>query len=602
MTKRLLVRDIDGGFFFGPFRLLPARQLLLEGDTPIRLGSRALEILAALVERPGELVSKSELMARAWPNTVVEESNLKVHIATLRRALGEGRLGQRYVATVSGRGYRFVAPVECGELRRAAPASRSPGPSAHNLPAPKRTIGRAHIVDALLQQLPRSRFVTVVGSGGIGKTTVALAVAHALVADYQNGVRIVDFASLPGPQFVPGAIASALGLTMQFGDPRPALIDYLRDQHMLVVLDSCEHVIEAVASFADEIIRNAAKVAILATSREPLRVSGEHVHRLAPLESPPSVVGLTATQALAFPAVQLFVERATESFDGFDLSDANAPIVGEICHKLEGIPLAIELAATRVDAFGLRELSALLSDRFRLLSQDRRSVLPRHRSLAAALDWSYEFLPDGERAILRHLAVFVGAFTLESATALSGETSIACSTVIDGVANLVAKSLVSADINGAVVQYRLLDTTRAYALQKLDESGELKAVARRHAEHHRDLFERAATEWEARPTAEWIADYGRKIDDVRSALNWAFSEGGDVVVGRSLTVAAIPLWMHLSLLDECRECVNRALSAETAIQRQSERDEMKLYAALGAALTYARGPLPEKASGPRRCG
>jgi predicted ATPase/DNA-binding winged helix-turn-helix (wHTH) protein len=595
-AKCLLAQDIEGVFYFGPFRLLPARQLLLEGDTPVRLGSRALEILTALVARPGELVSKDELIARAWPNTVVEDSNLKVNIAALRRALGERRLGQRYIATVSGRGYRFVAPVECGELSAAAPARRSPGPHAHNLPVPKRTIGRAHIVEVLLQQLPRSRFVTVVGPGGIGKTTVALAVAHALVADYQDGVRFVDLAPLPDTHFVPGAIASALGLTMQFGDARPALIDYLRDRPVLILLDSCERVIEAAASFADDVIRNAPKVVILATSREPLRVSGEHVHRLAPLENPPSVVGLTAAQALAFPAVQLFVERATESLDGFQLSDGNAPIVADICHKLEGIALAIELAATRVDAFGLRELSALLSDRFRLLNQDRRTALPRHRSLAAALDWSYELLPDGERVILRRLAVFAGAFTLESATAVAGETGNACSAVIDGVANLVAKSLISADTSGVLVQYRLLDTTRAYALQKLDESGELEAVTRRHAEHHRDLFERAATEWEARPTVEWLADYGRKIDDVRSALNWAFSEGGDAVVGMSLTVAAIPLWMHLSLLDECRECVNRALSTETAARRPSERDQMKLYAALGAALMNGRGPLPETES------
>jgi predicted ATPase/DNA-binding winged helix-turn-helix (wHTH) protein len=584
----------ERGFSFGPFEFLPAQQLLLEGEKPVRLGSRALEILAALVERPGELVTKRELMARAWPNIVVELGNLKVHVAALRRALGEGRPGGRYIATVSGRGYRFVAPVKPSGPGAAPALHGAAAPRAHNLPTvPTRTIGRLHTIDALRRQLPQSRFVTVVGSGGIGKTTVALAVAESLVPAYEHGVGLVDLAPLQDRHFVPSAVAAALGLTISTENEVPGLIASLREKQMLIVLDSCEHVIEAAASVAEQIVRYTPRVHVLATSREPLRAAGEHVHRLSPLKSPSSSFGLTAAKALTFSAVQLFVERAAASVDGFQLTDADAPVVADICRKLEGIALAIELAATRVDAFGMRELSALLNDRFRLLQQGTRTALTRHRSLAAALDWSYEFLFEQERIILRRLSVFAGVFTLESASAVAQGTGVTVPEVIEGVANLVAKSLVSADIGGAVVRYRLLDATRAYALQKLTESGELDALARRHAEHHRDLFERAEAEWAMRPGAKWQADYGREIDDVRSALKWAFSQGGDVSIGVTLTVAAIPLWMHLSLMDECRMCVERALASDRAKLRRSDRDEMRLYTALGAALLYGRGPLPE---------
>src|SRR5215813_8719563 len=576
---------------FGPFRLFPAQQLLLEGETPVRIGTRALEILNVLVERAGELVSKKELMARVWPNIVVEESNVKVQVVSLRRVLGDGQPGRRYLASVPGQGYRFVAPVELSEPQKVPAHPSVRVAHAHNLPGSQaRTLGRADTISALLDQLPRRRFITIVGAGGIGKTTVALAVAEALVSAYEHGVRFVDLSPLSEPHFVPGALASAIGLVIHSENAVPGLVAFLRDKQMLVVLDSCEHVIEAAASLAEQVFEGAQGVHILATSREPLQAKGERVHRLSPLELPPSSSELTASEALAFPSVQLFVERAAANLDGFELDDADAPVVADICRKLEGMPLAIELAATRVDAFGVRQLSILLDDRIRILKYGMRTALPRHRTLTAALDWSYEFLPEDERALLRRLSVFSCFITLESAAAVAADASF---DVVEGVANLVAKSLVFADVGKAVAHYRLLDTTRAYAMQKLSESGEFEEYVRRHAEHHRDLFERAEAEWEARPTAEWLEDYGWRIDDVRSALRWAFSPNGDAAVGVALTVASIPLWIQLSLMDECRECVERALASHMAEPSRSERDEMKLLAALGTALPNVRGPLPE---------
>src|SRR5690349_17658950 len=346
---------------FGPFRLAAARRLLLEGDEPVRLGSRAFDLLAALVERAGEVVGKAELVARAWPGTFVDESNLKIQVSALRRALGDGQGGRRYLVTVPGRGYNFVAPVSLEEPREAPPPPTVAPARVHNLPfAVTRMVGRDETAAALVARLSRERLVTIVGPGGIGKTTVALAVAERVIADYEHGVWLVDLAPLGDPRLVPSTLATVLGLEVRSDDPLPWLVTFLADKRMLLVLDSCEHVVEAAADLVAEVLRGAPGVRALATSREPLRVGGERQHRLPPLDFPAEPAGLTAAAALAFPAVRLFVERAAASLDGFELGDADAPLVADICRRLDGIALAIELAAGRVDVFGVGGLVGLL--------------------------------------------------------------------------------------------------------------------------------------------------------------------------------------------------------------------------------------------------
>src|SRR5215471_8239339 len=372
---------------FGPFRLLPVQRLLLEGERPIRLGSRALEILVALVERSGEVVGKEELIARVWPTTVVEETALRVHVAALRKVLG-GESGARYVENVSGRGYRFVAPLTRLDddppehVRRMEAAERR-----SRLPAPlSRMVGRGDVVSALAERLLQQRLVTLIGPGGMGKTTVAIATAERLSASYEHGVCFVDLATITDRLLVPGTLASVLGLAVHSNDPMPALAAFLASRHLLIVIDNCEHLIEATAALAEKLLRAAPSVHVLATSREPLRADGEWVQRLPPLSIPPPPASLAAAEALTFSAIELFTERAMASVDNFKLDDTDVPVVADLCRRLDGIPLAIEFAAARLDLFGLRGLAVRLEDCLQLFTRGRRTALPRHKTLRAMLD------------------------------------------------------------------------------------------------------------------------------------------------------------------------------------------------------------------------
>jgi predicted ATPase/DNA-binding winged helix-turn-helix (wHTH) protein len=576
-------------FSFGPFRLIPEQQLLVEEEKPVSLGARGLELLRVLVEHSGEVVSKDELTARIWPDTCVSESNLKVQIAALRRALGEGRRGQRYIATVSGRGYRFVASVKRQDT--SLEECKTASAPEHNLVSGlTRPLGRDQIIDALLRELPVHRFITIVGPGGIGKTTVALALANALVGSYRDGVWLVELAALRDPDLVPSAIAAALGPGIAADGGSKALPSILHHKSMLIVLDCCEHLVDAVAAVAEDILSVAPQLHVIATSREPLRANGETVRRLGPLATPLEGTPLTVTEAIRFPAIQLFVERAAAVRHDFELNESNVRFVTEICRRLDGIALAIELAARRTDAFATSEILALLKDRFQLLTHGRRTDPPRHQTLAAAIDWSYELLVERERAVLRRLSVFVGAFVLESAIAVVSDGNESQALIASDIGNLVAKSLVSVETCGESVQYRLLDSMHAYARQKLEQSGELAALLRRHAELHRALFCRAEAEWKHRPPEEWLADYGRCVDDVHAALNWAFSGGGDADLGAALAAVSVPFWIRLFLVDERRRNMDRALNASWDRACDGGRTEIKLSNALAGVLLQTQGP------------
>ncbi len=580
---------------FGPFRLHPARHLLLKGARPVPIGSRALEILITLVDRAGELVTKDRLVTQAWPHSIVEESSLRAQIAALRKVLKDSPEKSRYIVAVPGRGYRFVAATS---RKEQSLSSRPVSARKNQLPVGiAYVIGRAEVIKVLSGRLKRCRFVTVVGHGGVGKTTVAVATAAEISGLYRDGVCFLD-TTLVDPGLLPSALASALRVSIISDSMLEDLAAHLQQKQVLIVLDNCERIADAAARASERILQCAPDVHILATSREPLRAEGESVYRLPPLDTPPTAAGLSAAQALNFPSVELFVERVTARIEGFTLCDADAPIVGDICRQLDGIALAIELAAGRVDAFGLRGVAERLDDRFRLLKGGRRTALPRHQTLAATLDWSYDVLPESEKLILRRLAVFAGGFTFDSAAALSPGTDTYSADIVDGMANLVSRSLVAADVNRVPPRYRLLDTTRAYARERLIESGEWSSVSLAHASHYRLVFERALDEWERRDPVEWLADYVCETDNLRAALNWAFSAAGDPSLGVALTVAAIPLWFQLSATDECRECVQRALSRLESADAYDARARqiMQLYLALGLSRAFTVGLAPQAAA------
>jgi predicted ATPase/DNA-binding winged helix-turn-helix (wHTH) protein len=574
---------------FGPFKLVASERLLTKDGVPVEVGARTLDALIALVSRPNEVVSKGDLLARVWPDVTVEESSLRFHIAALRKALGDGKDGARYITTAAGRGYCFVAPVarsnESADLNPPLTVSFSHA----NLPSRlRRMVGRDDDVLRLSAQLTASRFVTIVGVGGVGKTTVAVAVGHHLIEAFAGATLFVDLGMLSDPALVGTAVASMLGLSVQSDDPTPNLIAFLRDRRILLILDTCEHLIEAVASLAARIFTEAPQVHILATSREALQVEGEHVYRLDVLAYPPDDRVLTAADAQAFPAIQLFMERALASGARFDLGDAEAAIVVGICRKLDGVALAVELAARRVEAYGLQQTAALLDQRLTLLWVGPRTAPPRQKTLQATLDWSYGLLSELERVVLRRLAVFVGHFTLDAALAVVTSSTVDHGGVFAAIDSLVSKSMVATRPVGAMMRYRLLDTTRAYALETSIDDAEFADLAVRHAAYYRRWLEQSGTEWPSLSTGAERAPHFAALNNVRAALEWCFGATGNIQVGVGLVVAAGPVFLAMSLLPECHRWSERAAVALGDGARPG-LEQMRLQANLGVSLMFMRG-------------
>jgi predicted ATPase/DNA-binding winged helix-turn-helix (wHTH) protein len=574
---------------FGPFRLYADERLLKKGDETLPVGGRVLDLLTALVERAGEVVTRKELILRVWPDVTVEEANLRVQINRLRKALGEGHDDARYVVNVSGRGYCFVAPVTRSPARHiSTPVETVAVHPLKNLP-PRltRMVGRDGIVRTLSEELMLWRFVSIVGPGGMGKTTVAVSVAHTLAEAFNGAVFFIDFAPLTDPQLVPTAVASALGLRVRTPDPLVGLLAFINGKKMLLVLDNCEHVIDVAAPLAERVVSETPQVHVLTTSREALRAEGEHVHLLYALDCPPGDADLTAAEALRYPAAQLFMERAAASGHASELSDADAPSVARICQGLDGIALAIEVAASRAGSYGIQGVEKLLDNRFRLLWQGRRTARPRHQTLNAMLDWSYNLLSEHEKLVLRRLSVFVADFTLQSACSVASEADADAAEVTSAIVSLAEKSLITAtEINGSTY-YRLLDTTRAYAATKLAERGEADRIARRHAINYSEFLKRDEL-IQSKFGEHDLSGYAPHIGNVRAALEWALSEHGDATVGVGLATWTAPLFIGLSLLDECKGWCERALAALDDASRGT-RQEMILQEALGLSLMLTRG-------------
>ncbi len=593
---------------FGRFRVFTRRRELLLAGRPVKMGGRAFDVLLALIEAPGVVVTKDELIARVWPGRVVEDNALQWQITALRKALGADR---DLIRTVSGRGYQFTGQIQLIPAgrdldpaiepipSRIEPSRIEAKPSATNLSHPiSGLIGRDAELAELVELVTTHRLVTLTGPGGIGKTRLSQEAARRLLSRFADGVWFVELAPLAHPDLVAAAVAATAGVILPAGlVSAERVAAALADKTLLIVLDNCEHVIDGAALMVDALLHAAPAAHVLATSREPLRTEGEQVYPIRSLAVPAEDAG-QADDPGRYGAVQLFLERARAADAHFAPDRRGLETIGAICRRLDGIPLAIELAAARTAVIGVEDLAGRLDQCFHLLTSGRRTALPRHRTLRATLDWSHDLLTVAERVLLRRLAVFAGSFSLKAVQTVTASAELPEAEIVEDLASLAAKSLVVADIEAGAARYRLLETTRAYAREKLAEAAEADTLARRHAEYYRDVFERAEAELETRGIGEWLADYAPRVDNLRTALDWAFSPNGDPSIGVAVTVAAVPLWMHLSLVEEARHRVEQAVAAAVAGVPVDAHRQMKLHAALGAASFYhlTRGSRPELAA------
>jgi predicted ATPase/DNA-binding winged helix-turn-helix (wHTH) protein len=564
----------------GQWEIDLGRRELRAAGSPVPLGSRAFEIVEVLVRSASSLVTKDDLMQRVWPDATVGEATLPVHISAVRKALGPDR---HLVKTAQGRGYRLLGEWAAQEQgsKNIPPALQHQYVSAVLQPtnfSPLVTglIGRSAAVQRVRDLISAYRVVTLTGPGGIGKTVLATKAAHGLTADF-DGAWLVELAS--EPDLVPTAVASVLGLRLSGEEvSAEALARSVGEKKLLLILDNCEHVIDAAANFVETFVRMCPRTVILATSREILRTNGEYVYRVPPLEVP-AADEKELDQILGHSAVELFVARA-QALDYSPNGDA-LPLIADICRRLDGIPLAIEFAAARTATLGIEYVATGLNDRFALLTSGRRTALPRHRTLRATLDWSYELLSEAERELLRRLAIFAGPFPLEAASAVAAETMTA-NEIARGVADLVSKSLIIRSANPDASEFRLLETTRAYALQRLHESGALADVAHRHACFFLKVLAHVEETRQSRPADDYLPVFRRYTDEVHVALEWAFSPTGDPAIGLAITIAAVPLWFALFQMLVARARLEQAL-------RYAERgsdDEIRLRIAMGHALWY----------------
>ncbi|MDP9995252.1 putative ATPase/DNA-binding winged helix-turn-helix (wHTH) protein/tetratricopeptide (TPR) repeat protein [Variovorax boronicumulans] len=570
---------------FGPFVLDQAGRILEREGSAVRLAGRAMDLLIALVESAGSVVGKRELIARVWPDTIVEEGSLRFHILAVRKALSDGENGTRFVVNVPGRGYTFVAPVSHAPVTTArpesAPATRVALQQRQSLSAygPVTIIGRDRELASLADRVFATRFVSVIGPGGMGKTSVVAEVARRLSVSFSDKVTFIDFSVLTDPSMVAPTVAAMLGVS-SLADGVQLLLD---KEPFLLVLDCCEHLVEAVALVAEQLVAQMSCAHLLVTSREALRARGEFVYRLSPLATPPADANLGLEEALQWPAIRLFVERAEASGAPVAISDEDLPEVARLCRELGGNALAIELVAGQIETFGLTGLVEQLDQHSRLLWEGRRTAVIRHQTLNATLSWSYDLLGEVEQAVLNRLAVFTGVFTLEAACAVAAGEAIAVDAVILALRKLVSKSLVNIDAGGEVPYYSLLDTTRLYASQKLRAAEEFAAISKRHA---RWVIGALA---DGRPggSASTV-----ELGNARAALRWALMEGNDTDAGCALAARIAPYFLAGSLIGECRKW------AELALTHLPERlvgsaEECDLHAALGQSKMFVEGNSPE---------
>ena len=570
----------------GPFRLDAAAKAVTHAGAPVALGPRAVAVLALLVESASEYVPKARLMDEAWPGVVVEEANLAVQISAIRRALGRAPGGEQWIETLTRRGYRFVGPVNKLAERDIANTRRR-----SNLPDPLTSfVGRERELAELRDVLGDQRLLTLVGAGGVGKTRLALHVAVAVMDAYRDGVWLVELAALSDAGLVPHSVASALGLKEQRGKtPAERLTEYLEGKRLLLVLDNAEHLLGACAELIETILRECSQITWLVTSRERLGVHGEVIYRVPSLSVPDARRETTAPSLLEYESVRLFGERVRLHRPHFAITDQNASAVTSICRRLDGIPLAIELAAARVPSMAVEEIDRRLRHGFNLLTGGSRTTLVRQQTLRAAIDWSYDLLNDAEQALFRRLSVFAGGWTLAAAEQVCADERVDQEAMLDLLTSLADKSLVSAEERDCATRYRLLETVRQYARERLRQGAEEAHWRDRHLAYFLALAEEAAPLLRGADQQDWLERLETEHDNIRLAMEWAKSATGDAVSGLRLAGAISWFWEVRGHLDEGR----RGLSSLLAVTLDTEAVGVRAKALQGAGqLALRQGDFP----------
>jgi predicted ATPase/DNA-binding winged helix-turn-helix (wHTH) protein len=516
---------------FSHFELHPSERLLRVDGQPADVGARAFDLLLALARRCERLVTKQELLDLVWPGLVVEEHNIATQISSLRKLLGAGA-----IATIPGRGYRLTAAQHALPAATTAPVA----PPRHNLPHQRtRFIGRDAALAGLARLLPATRLMTLTGIGGCGKTRLALQFAHQQLATFADGVWFVDLAPLKDGDRVTATCASVLGLREAEGAPLMLqLLAHLATRRTLLVLDNCEHVLEGVVALVDALLAGSAKTTILATSREPLGVAGEQIYPVRSL-SLPATPDLAAV--MGAESVRVFIDRARLVLPEFEINASNAAPVAEVCRRLDGIALAIELAAARVTMLSVAEIAERLDNRFRLLTGGSRA-LPRHQTLHAAMQWSYEQLSPQEQRMLRQVSVFAGGWTLRAAADVAQAAD-----EYEALALLTAlhdKSLLAVDhdLAGGRPRYRMLETVRQYALERLNGCGEGEATRGRHVDHFIAMAEEAEPHVRGPDQDTWMIRFKQEHENLVVALGWCCEGPLDPQSGLRLAAATGYYW------------------------------------------------------------
>ena len=587
---------------FGPFCLWPDERLLTRDGEPLPIGGRSFDLLVALIEKPGAVLSKRDLLKRVWSDVVVEDGSLRFHMAGLRKLLGDGQDGARYIATQVGVGYAFVAPVErrtvaggaSGAVEPMADGITSGGRRAPNLPPQPHLVGRERDVELLGERIAATPLFTIVGPAGVGKTSLAVEIAHRRAPDFDGHAAFVDFAMLEDPAVVPSMIAGAMDIAVDGDDPLAVILGHVRDRRFLLVLDNCEHLIEPTATIIERFIDDAPLMRVIATSREPLRVRGEHVHRLGALSYPEVTGGLTTDQILAYPAVELFCSRIAAADSDFVSDEATARLAADVCRRLDGMALPIELVAVRAATHGIQATARQLGERFSLGWSGRRTAQRRQQTLQATLDWSYDLLSAPERIVFERLSIFVGPFSIDAALDVAADRISGSDEVALALDELASKSLVAVNRAGGAGIYRLLEMTRAYAREKLRArgGGEHAAAARRHASYYLGELEAIAGHDES--ALEDTGPLRQQLGNIRSALDFSFGDDGDPKTAVRLAAASAPVFLNLSHLIECQRWCARALAEAKAATGKTGSGiapeiELELQGVLGTALMFTQG-------------